>query len=43
MQFKCRRNLSIAARMRLEFSLNVRIGPRMNPDVIQDTAESYII
>ena len=35
MQFKCRRNLSIAARMRLEFSRNVPISPRMSPDVIQ--------
>ena len=42
MQFKCRRNLSIAARMRLEFSRNVPIGPRMSPDVIQNTAESHI-
>ena len=32
MQFKCRRNLSIAARMRLEFSRNVPIGPRMSQD-----------
>ena len=29
-----RRNLSIAARMRLECSRNVPIGPRMSPDVI---------
>ena len=42
MQFKCRRNLSIAARMRLEFSRNVPIGPRMSPDVVQNTAESHI-
>ena len=42
MQFKCRRNISIAARMRLEFSRNVPIGPRMSPDVIQNTAESHI-
>ena len=42
MQFKCRRNLSIAARMRLEFSRTVPIGPRMSPDVIQNTAESHI-
>ena len=41
MQLKCR-NLSIAARMRLEFSRNVPIGPRMSPDVIQNTAESHI-
>ena len=42
MQFECRRNLSIAARMRLEFTRNVPIGPRMSPDVIQNTAESHI-
>ena len=42
MQFKCRLNLSIAARMRLEFSRNVPIGPRMSPDVIQNTAEWHI-
>ena len=42
MQFKCRRNISIAARMRLEFSRNVPIGPRMSPDAIQNTAESRI-
>ena len=43
MQFKYRRNLSIAVRMRLEFSQpNVPIGPRMSPDVIQNTAESHI-
>ena len=42
MQFKCRRNISIAARMRLECSRNVPIGPRMCPDVIQNTAESHI-
>ena len=42
MQFKCRRNLSIAARMRLKFSRNVPIGPRISPDVIQNTAESHI-
>ena len=42
MQFKCLRNLSIAPRMRLDFSRNVPIGPRMSPDVIQNTAESHI-
>ena len=42
MQFKCRRNLSIAARMRLECSRDVSIGPRMSLDVIQNTAESHI-
>ena len=42
MQFKCRRNLSIAARMQLECSRNIPIGPRMSPDVIQNTAELHI-
>ena len=42
MQFNCRRNLSIAARVRLKFSRNVPIGPQMSPDVIQNTAESHI-
>ena len=42
MQFKCRRTLSIAARTWFESSLNVPIGPRMSPDVIQNTAESHI-
>ena len=42
MQFKCRRNLSIAARMRLKCSRDVPIGPHMSPDVIQNTAESHI-
>ena len=42
MQFKCRRNLSIAARTWLESSQNVPIGPGMSPDVIQNTAESHI-
>ena len=39
MQFECRRNLSIAARMQLKCSRNVPIGPRMSPDVIQNTTE----
>ena len=39
MQFKCRRNLSIATRTRLESSRNVPINPRMSPDIIQNTAE----
>ena len=42
MQVECRRNLSIAARMRIECSRNVPIGPRMSPDVLQKTAESHI-
>ena len=42
MQFECRRNLSIAARMRLECSRNVPIGLRKSPDAIQNTAESHI-
>ena len=41
MHFKCRRNLSIAARMP-EFCQNVTIGPRMSPDVIQNTAEWHV-
>ena len=46
-QLECQSNvvgirLSIAARMRLEFRRNVPIGPRMSPDVIQNTAESHI-
>ena len=42
MHFECRRNISIAARMRLECSRNVPIGRRMSPDVIQNTAELHI-
>ena len=42
MLFKCRRNLSIAARMRLKSSWNVPIGPQMSPDVIQNTAKWHI-
>ena len=43
MQFKCRRNLLIAARMRLECSRNVPIGPRMSPDAIQVGISSSIL
>ena len=41
-QLECNSNVVGIFRLPLEFSWNVPIGPRMSPDVIQNTAESHI-
>ena len=41
-QLECNSNVFGIFWLPLEFSRNVPIGPRMSPDVIQNTAESHI-
>ena len=41
-QLECNSNVGGIFWLRLEFSWNVPIGPRMSPDIIQNTAESHI-